>query len=200
MIAVDMDGIVTDFSYGFSKVVRDLTGGRAPLVYNYDEIRTWRWEPWYWPEGFTNELNEEAWARVGRDGSFWKNLKALYPDDLEDLRQLHDGRGVVFMTRRQGVYPWHQTVDWLERHGIYEPLLYVIRSGEEKHDLCHDMGVPVLIDDNPKTMEAARDAGMHVVTITYPYNESVKNVTRTGNLGDALRVATILHNLEVSSG
>src|SRR3972149_3030766 len=173
MIACDMDGIVTNFSLGFSKVVNSLTNGRAPLVTSYNEVKSWQWKPWYWKEGFTNKLNERAWDWIHASPTFWRDLEPLFPDDMAYLASIARTEPVVFMTRREGLGAWEQTVLWLQSHGIEEPLVIRVRSGEEKWEICQRMGIQVLIDDNPKTLEAAKDVGLSVVTIDWPYNASV---------------------------
>ena len=186
MIACDMDGIITNFSLGFSKVVNSLTNGRAPLVTSYDQVKSWQWKPWYWKEGFTNKLNEKAWDWIHASPTFWRDLEPLFPDDMAYLASIARTEPVVFMTRREGLGAWEQTVLWLQNHGIEEPLVVRVRSGEEKWELCQRMGIQVLIDDNPKTLEAAKEAGMDVVTVSWPYNEHLLEVTRGYSLGTAL--------------
>src|SRR3990170_7956993 len=97
----------------------------------------------------------------------------LFPDDMAYLASIARTEPVVFMTRREGLGVWEQTVLWLQNHGIEEPLVVRVRSGEEKWEICKKMGIKVLIDDSPKTLEAAKEAGMEAVKISWPYNEHV---------------------------
>ena len=191
MIAVDMDGIVSNFSLGFSKVVRELTAGAAPLVTNYDDITEWEWLPWYWKGRFSAKLNEQAWDEINRSFDFWQGLEPLFPEQMDELRAMNARREVVFMTRREGKDAFWQTMDWLDKYGIKEALLIRVHGGEEKHVLCKMLGINTIIDDAPKTMKLCRDAGMHVVTITWPYNESITGVSRATDLTGALLAAKI---------
>ena len=189
MIAVDMDGVVTNFCSSFSNVIRGLTNGRAPRVVDYNEVATWAWKPWYWLGEFTNKLNERAWKCVLGSPAFWFSLEELFPRDTPLLRQLNRDVPLVFMTRRDGIQPWSQTVEWLGSRGIREPLVVRVRAGEEKHELCRRMGIKTIIDDNPKTLELCRDAGMKVVAMSWPYNKHVTQVWRCTSLGQALNAA-----------
>lgn len=76
MIAVDMDGVVTDFCRGFSRMVRQLAVG-APIVSTKD-VQSWKWTDWYWPEGYTKKLKAATWRALRRDPHFWRQLSALW--------------------------------------------------------------------------------------------------------------------------
>jgi len=195
LIACDMDGIVTNFSLGFSQVVNKLTDGRAPLVTSHDQVKAWQWKPWYWPEGFTNKLNEKAWDWIHASPTFWRDLEPLFPDDIPYLASIARTEPVVFMTRREGLGAWEQTVLWLQNHGIEEPLVVRVRSGEEKWEICQRMGIRVLIDDNPKTLMAAKEAGMDALRIDWPYNEHLIGIPYGDRLASVLGYGTFIAGL-----
>ena len=191
-ICFDVDGVIADFSRGFSAVVQELTSGRAPLVEDYSEVKTWQWAPWYWPEGFSNELNEEAWAYIGRSWNFWANLVPLFPHDMSYLAPRARSVPIVFMTRREGPLAWEQTVAFLDRWNVREPLVQRVKSGEEKDTLCARLGINTIVDDNPKTLERCRDAGMNTIAMSWPYNEQVEGVRRATSLRQAIELAQML--------
>lgn len=194
MIACDVDGVITDFALGFSQVVQRLTDGRAPLVTSYKEIKAWEWPSWYWPEGFSEELNEQAWAEIFKSNSFWRDLEPLFPADLPYLQDSANGVPLVFLTRRDGMNPWGQTADWFRDYGIDEPLVVRLRSGEEKHDVCRRMGINAMIEDAPRYTEMALNDGMSVVLMSWPYNSHLShpNLHRAYSLREALQIAKVL--------
>ena len=195
MLACDLDGIVTNFCLGFSQVVRRLTDGRAPLVTSYDQVKSWQWKPWYWLGEFTDELNEQAWEWIHASPTFWRDLEPLFPDDMAYLASIARTKPVIFMTRREGLGVWEQTVLWLQNHGIEEPLVVRVRSGEEKWEICERMGIKVLIDDSPKTLVAAKEAGMDVLRVGWPYNEHLVGIPFATRLAPILAHGTYIAGL-----
>jgi len=194
-IACDLDGIVADFTHGFSRHINEMTGGAAPIVNNYSTVKTWAWETWYWPGEFDSEMNEQAWHQILQSPDFWLELHAIFPEQMGLLKRAARRIPIVFMTRRDGNKPYNQTLKWLQNWGVKEPMLVRIHSGEEKSEWCKALGIRTLIDDSPKNMEEAKAAGLNVVTITWPYNMDVSGVHRAADLAGALQLAE-----EVDSG
>lgn len=199
MIALDMDGCVTNFIRAYTSIAKTIDK-RAPIVTDYNEVKSWEFRDWWWPEGYTEELNERVWHRILNSPTFWMAPVPLFPHDMPFLASKVRGKySIVFMTRRDGVDPWGQTVWWLKTHGIAEPLVVRVRSGEEKGELCHQMGIRVLIDDAPKYIEASRNK-VHIVMPVWPYNEHVQGVTRVKSLGDAIITAREICRQEIEHG
>lgn len=199
MIAVDMDGCVTDFVKGFTLALTRYLP-EAPVI-SHRDAQDWDLKgDWYWPE-FTERkvlavAQEALWENINRSNYFWKKLPPLWPaSDLSVLAE--NARSLVFMTRREGDDAWGQTVTWLRTYGIPEPLVVRVHAGEEKHILCDTMGIRVLIDDAPKYVVPAAAAGIHVVMPDHPYNRGVNHhrVTRVEDLKTALEEAFYLDRL-----
>lgn len=186
-IACDIDGVVANFCAGFSKLCHTLNPD-APII-NYHDVTAWNWHDWY---GHDDTI-EEAWKIIRADPSqelFWLGLDPMF--DLTYLRSVYREWPVVFMTRRDGGLAWFQTAQWLGKQGIDEPLLYKVRSGEEKSKLCAKLGISTIIEDSPAYAQEALDAGMNVVLVTYQYNVHIpkqKRLRRVFNLERALIVA-----------
>lgn len=179
-IAVDMDGIITNFTQGYTEVGNRLTMGRAPVINDYGLVKSWEFKDWYWPEGYTDELNEEIWKEILNNNHFWYGLAPLWDArHMAHLAKLERSVPLVFLTRRDGVYPWVQTIKWLQRYGIDEPLVVRCRGGEEKEELMRNLGIRTLIDDAPKYISGVQAQGFNVVKIEWPYN---KHVQTTGTV------------------
>lgn len=186
-LACDIDGCVANFGAGFSRLCHELNPD-APII-NYHDITAWNWHEWY---GHYDTV-EEAWKVVRADPNsylFWLGLDPMF--DLTYLRSVYREWPIVFMTRRDGGLAWFQTVQWLERHGMHEPLVYRIKSGEEKSEVCAKLGISTIIEDSPTYAQEALDAGMNVVLVTYQYNVHVPKqdrLRRVFNLERALVIA-----------
>ena len=46
-IGMDIDGVLANFHYGFSKVANQLFA--SPIVKDINEIKAYRWEDWGYP-------------------------------------------------------------------------------------------------------------------------------------------------------
>src|SRR3990170_7774039 len=139
-IACDLDGVVTNFALAFSQQARFLDN-RAPIV-DYDDVESWDWHTWYMkghPEA--SRIIEDTWRyiRSNRHSTFWQTPIPLY--SLETLQEVYRTWPVVFVSRRDGGWAYQDTIAWLVKHGVSEPLLYLCRSGEEKHEICAKLGI-----------------------------------------------------------
>ncbi len=194
-IACDIDGVVASFAAGFSRLCRKLNPA-APIIDHHDtKYIAWDWHKWYGHD----ETIEEAWKIIRADPTkelFWLGLDPMY--DLTYLKNVHREWPVVFLTRRDGGLAWFQTMQWLEKYEIDEPLLYRVRGGEEKSEVCAKLGISTIIEDSPTYAQEALDAGMNVVLVTYQYNVHVpkqRGLRRVFNLERALIVAKEMNKL-----
>ncbi len=189
-IALDIDGVLTNFAKSFSLLCNNIDDS-APILKDHDDVQDWDWHAWY---GYP-DLIEAAWDRVfgnwGEGQQFWYKMSPLH--DLSYLVQNYRKWPALFITRRDGDTAWFHTVKWLEKHGIEEPLVYRTVSGEEKVDVCKKFGIRILIDDDPKNVIRAVGSGIDTIMPLYPYNtgkvspNSQLHIAK--DLTDALKIA-----------
>jgi len=174
--AVDIDGCISSFSKAFSSLCHEIDR-RAPIVEHADAI-AWRWQDWYAPElsrNLTKRLIEMTWHKIKNSRTFWSDAEPLFPDDMPLLAEMSDEQPLIFITRRDGIDPWGQTVGWLRKHGIREPLVYCVKSGEEKSDVMDKLGLQLIIEDSPKYVtEDLLPAGKSVILIDWQYNRRIR--------------------------
>lgn len=194
-IGVDMDGCVTNFVHQFTKWAHAVSP-QAPILEGHQSMPAWEFRGWYMQDSkLEHKVLEETWRRALDSESFWKYMKPQFPAGLTRLAELHRTQPLVFITRRDGVDAYKQTADWLRVHGIEEPILIRVHSGEEKQDICKTFGIRIMIEDSPKYAEGLTDNGVHVVMPRYPYNiDFIANkgdwrVTGVGSLSEALERA-----------
>jgi uncharacterized protein len=93
-----------------------------------------------------------------------------YAGAAETVRGWHEaGYFLLIMSHRPGGCST-ATQQWLERIGVpYDELTCT----EDKLSRCRELGVDLVIDDEPATLQGAVDAGMAAATIEHPWNEDV---------------------------
>jgi len=187
LYACDVDGVVAKFAQGFSLMLYTLDGkDRLPIIDNNDQ-EEWDWNTWYAHDKINRSelksLIERAWEdhiKV-RGNSIWSGLNPLYPDTMEMLNKEARDNPIVFMTRRDGPGAWQETSSWLHRYGIDNPMVYVIRPGEEKGDVCKKMGIDIIIDDSPIYAKELLSNGIKVVMPRFEYNKKFIREYYTNN-------------------
>lgn len=190
--AVDLDGCVTSWSKGFSTLCNEINP-TAPII-EHGEAQAWRWQRWYAPElsrRAAERVIELAWRQVKLSRDFWLNLEPLFPETMGLLAEMSDTQPLIFITRRDGIDPWNQTVTWLRKQGIREPLVYCVKGGEEKSEVMDKLGLQLIIEDSPKYVtEDLIPAGKSVVLIDWQYNRGItgEKLLRVPDLATALEV------------
>lgn len=183
-IALDIDGVLADFTYPFSDLAADLYPDRmTPRAVGSQP--TWHFE----------ELSEAEQARVweavdATGGEFWRALPPLFtPGELEAMHVAElRGFRFVYVTARHSKAegPTH---DWLQAHRLPAGPLYM--TGRKAGLL---RGLPWLrgmLDDSPQGVEAMARAGLPVYVRDWPYNRALeREAPRVGSLGEYLAAVT----------
>lgn len=121
LVAFDLDGIVSNFDYAFSKIANRLFG--TPILKDPNEVSHWNWnyevdgKPWYLPQ----KAIDDVWKEVINTENFW--LKCIQPYNefyLFNIADLQDtGHTIYFITSRpqtKGMSVADQTYLWLLKH------------------------------------------------------------------------------------
>lgn len=189
-IALDMDGTVSNFIGSYTSLAH-MINHEVPIITDYQQAKSWDFSTWV--PNYTKEINEEVWTHILNSRNFWVSEEALFPNDMSFLASKHRDPQfpIIFLTRRDGVLPWEQTIRWLHRYDIHEPLVVRVQKGEEKGDWCRRLGIKVLIDDAPMNAERLGD-GVKLIMPDWPYNKHVNNVIRVPDLGNAIIAARVI--------
>jgi hypothetical protein len=99
---------------------------------------------------------------------------------MKTLNEQAGEHPIMFITRRDGPGAWQETVSWLHRWGIDNPLVYVCKPGEEKSAVCKRMKIETIIDDSPKYARELLDNDIQVIMPRWKYNEDFRVI----NFGD----------------
>lgn len=193
MVACDVDGVLANFTGPFHErfklLTRVYTNVEVPSYPGHANIPEWAWWKTIHPR-----MNEETWQAINKSPNFWIGLPPLY--DLAPVREVHREWPILFLTRRQskGNNAWFQTVMWFEKFGILEPLVYCVREGEEKHEVCAKLGISIAIEDKPENIRDLAEAGIQTIVPCYAYNDmgTTRNVHPVADLAGAIEVAGYL--------
>ena len=123
-IMFDIDGVLADFSLGFTTLANTLHG--TPVTTTAQKV-TWDGFP-----GLTDNQESVAWTAVYNSSVFLLNLAPLISHTVfERLNWLQACADVYFVTHRQGVKAKSQTLEWLASYGIRDPQVIISESKGE---------------------------------------------------------------------
>lgn len=155
-IAIDLDGVVANFSLKFSEVCRKVFGDHLPLVDKDSMILDWDWHKWY---PLTKEEVSQVWKHLmTKEDNFWETLPILNQNDWESIKELqyHDHINVYFITARAtspGKTVTKQSINWLKNNGWENP--QVIKTDDKEHFIKH-LNIKFFVDDKKENCEAVK--------------------------------------------
>ena len=82
----------------------------------------------------------------------------------------HEAGHFIHITSHRADSARDATARWLDRIGLPHDELY---CSFDKIARCEEIGIDVLIDDSPKNLLRAVDAGMIAATILHPWNRDL---------------------------
>lgn len=166
-IALDIDGVMADFTTGFTKLAEELG------------ITDHHWGPAEQPTWHFDFHMKPVWQEVDRCQNWWMSLEPLVtPGEVTELNQLIHNYGVevVFITNRgptSGLSAERQSGLWLEGIGVDMRQATVLCAGAgKKGALAAALDIDYAIDDNVANLEDLRNNGITTFARTWPYNES----------------------------
>lgn len=106
----------------------------------------------------------------------------LLPICSETIRMYQMYHEIFIMTARDPEYdtpvqPYKgpqmvkDTYEWLKKNNILVPKENILFGVKEKGVRCKELGIDVLIDDDPKNILNAIENGINVCMMVYPYNQ-----------------------------
>lgn len=167
MISFDLDGVLRNFTRGFTRVAYDLFG--TP-VGDPTCQQTWGFEDF--PNlGLSKEqchFDGPIWKKIRESAEFWRNLDPLNPTVMLRINRL---KNKVFITNTVGVDAHAQSVDFLERWGVYNPTVVL---ASDKGPAAVEHRVVAHLDDYLPNCAAIRSAlPLSYVALLYvPYSKT----------------------------
>jgi uncharacterized HAD superfamily protein len=93
-----------------------------------------------------------------------------YPGAVETVAGWHEAGHFIHITSHRAGEAHDATAQWLERIGLPYDELY---CSSDKVTRCEEIGIDLLIDDSPETLQRAIDAGITVATLEHPWNREL---------------------------
>jgi uncharacterized protein len=93
-----------------------------------------------------------------------------YPGAVEAIRRWHEAGHFIQVTSHRTREAHEATARWLDEIGLPNDELW---CSFDKVGRCVELGVDVLIDDSPRTLIKAAEAGITPATILHPWNRDL---------------------------
>ena len=193
-LAVDLDGVLANFVYGFVKYVKS-----GVMVYSpYEKWVETGYEPraWDFPEIINRELFKQAISTFHEQPLFWQSLPSYVANCnamAEFLAQRPDVN-VVYLTARpspsKGPSALVQTNRWLRAQGLLGDAasVVVVMDWQSKVKIVEILAVDAVIDDHPLTIDRIRlkgACGADAKLLSRPWNRDA-NLPRCDSLKEWL--------------
>lgn len=137
VIAFDLDGVLANFTRGFTGIGSRLFGTPTGDI---PSMREWMFED-IPALGLSKEYCALIWDVLKRNPSFWTDLD---PINLSVMKRVNAIKNKVFITNRFGIEPQGQSVAFLEKWGIQNPDVIV---ASKKGPVAAERNVVAIIDD-----------------------------------------------------
>lgn len=162
-IALDVDGVIADFIWGFTQVATELgvmTG----------RFRTSDQQEWNFP----CDMNA-VWEEVKGRWNWWMTLEPITTaDEITALNKAIGEHDVYFITSRprtRGLSAERQTHHWLTSIGLHAAHATVIATkAGSKGVLCKALDIEVVLEDCPANLEDLWRHGVGAYARAQPYN------------------------------
>src|SRR3990167_744303 len=161
-IAIDIDGVLANFTTAYTKVAVELGLLAAPIS-PYDQS-TWRFD---FPA-------DPVWREIDQRWNWWKTLEPIVANyEVSIINMLISFNNVYFLTNRRsgkvGLSAKTQSEYWLGGVGIDITHAQVITC-EGKGAVAAALGVTLAIDDKPENVVDIHTKGIDCVVRGWLYN------------------------------
>jgi len=169
-VAFDVDGVLADFIYGWTRLGRALYGDVVPLSSD-GAHEDWNFDP------IPPEKQQEMWHLIenneGLGKRFWLWLPILAnAGDLFAMHELAREANITYITAR--VDPYRQTDTWLVKNDF--PAGEVILSNDKlkvARDIQATGRFVAIIEDKPSTIRNFHQKGLPVFVRDWQYNRNL---------------------------
>ena len=201
-IGFDLDGILANFHFGFSKVANRLFG--SPIVEDINEVKAYRWEDWGYP--LDKKQHNKVWKEIDENvKGFWFSLPPLVNNSifskLKDMES--NGYNFYFITSRKntaGRTALDQTKAWIESCTALRN--FSVIPSHRKGGIIDRAEIDYFIDDLPENViEASIEApNCKSFLLVRPYNqyalEFIQKSHKFKNIGICYSVEEFLDIIE----
>jgi uncharacterized HAD superfamily protein len=157
-IAIDIDSTLHHYWDLFALLARRRFG----VTLAYDQQVTWE----------IAQLREEQVAALVSETHRAEHILAAeaYPGAVEIVSGWHRAGHFIHVTSHRAPEAHDATVAWMERIGLPFDELH---CSWDKVSRCTEIGIDLLIDDSPRNILRAQEAGIVPATIAHPWNREL---------------------------
>jgi uncharacterized HAD superfamily protein len=157
-IAIDIDSTL----HHYWDLLEEVAQRRFGVTIPYDEQVVWE----------IDRLKPEQLRAAVKETHSEQQILAgePYPGAVEAVRTWHEAGHFIHITSHRAGEAHEATAQWLDRIGLPHDELY---CSYDKVARCREIGIDLLIDDSPETLQRAIDAGITVATILHPWNREL---------------------------
>jgi uncharacterized protein len=112
-----------------------------------------------------------------------------YPHAVETVNGWYDAGHYIHITSHRAERSLTATRRWLDDIGVRHQELY---CGYDKVGRCRQIGIDLLIDDSPKNLLRALDAGILAATLRHPWTEDLCHTPHVISAADWRELARVL--------
>lgn len=179
MIFQDIDGCLAEFCEPFSRLIRE----EDPTMPIIDSAHQPDWSTW--GGLMTDKRANIGWEKVKATENWWETLPSLAPPSVfRRIAAAHHDIPILFVTSRiptLGRSVYHQCINWLEAHGIMEPLVVVAHGSKpdrtamtSKQEIAQTFRPYFAIEDCPQVALDYAAVGVEVALLDWPYTEGTR--------------------------
>ena len=157
-IAIDIDSTLHHYWDLLSEAARRRFGIELP----YEEQFTW---------GITRLKAEQLQCCIDETHCAEAIINAEpYPGAVDAVNAWYDAGHFIHVTSHRSTAAHAPTEQWLQRIGLRH---HELHCSQDKVSRCEEIGIELLIDDNPDDLRRAAEAGIEVATLVHPWNQDV---------------------------
>ncbi len=145
-IVFDVDGVLADFTWGFTELRQRLYG--EGYIITSSEAQSWDEH-----SAGHSDYNRRTWDHIIQSDTFWAGLpKAITESTVDHIIELESVHDLYFATSRIGTRVKEQTEDWLMNNLLlFTPTVILTKY---KGEFCKCIGATMAIDDKADNASA----------------------------------------------
>jgi 5'(3')-deoxyribonucleotidase len=169
-IGIDIDGVLADFTSSYIRELDRLNNTITDI--GPKDIKEWHFERQHWPQ----EVVEQFWNTVAREGYFWRGLDRLTENDpyyVSDLIERHD----VYFVSKRPLTVKAATEAWMYDHyGWGQRLPTVVLSNHKGH-VAYGLELDIMFDDKPANLQDImhHSPKTDLYLISQPWNQTFEH-------------------------
>lgn len=175
-VGTDVDGVWSDFNYGFTLMAKRL--GYTDKIFTHRDTTTY----YHMDQIFTKKQLNELWEYVNESERFWEDLPpvTLSCNHYALDKMLQDNKiDLYVMTSRMGIDPAGQTQRWFKHFAkidIPRENIFICRR-DKRFEMVKRLDLDYYIDDCPETlMEVSMLPTVACFGVEYSYNTSIRDL------------------------